>query len=137
MFGVVLSLAHARNADEFPIESIVMSAVLLSIQPILFYISYLNPKTRKVLIQGWTPIIIASIISSLSGVIFTHSNRRYQKLATFQPLFNGFAGNCIALVASKISTSLHRMGTAGTTNDKFTTLVSPYYAFCSEGIANN
>lgn len=132
----VFIISHSSAKNQFPVISLLSIFILFALEPILIFFAFGNPKTRQILIQGWTPIIIASLISSFSGFIFTHSNDKYPKLSIFQPLFNGFAGNCTALLASRISTSLHRMGPIGTMNDKFRTCITPSYVLSSKGMIN-
>ena len=133
IFYVTLS-SNFSNRSDFPILSLMSIAILILLEPILVYFSYQDTKTRQILIHGWSPIIIANIITNFSGSIFKHSGTKYPKLATFQPLFNGFAGNCTALLASRISTSLYRLGPIGTVNDKFRTLITPSYIVWSKGM---
>lgn len=126
-----------QSTKDFPILALIAIILFLIFEPILLFMSYKNKKTRKILIHGWTPIIISVIISSFSGFVFYNSNEKFKKLATFQPVFNGFAGNCLALLASRISTALHRLGPIGTDNQNIKPCVSPQYAFCSEGLLIN
>lgn len=64
--------------------------------------------TKKVLHDGWVPVLSAMVISSLSGSILNQTIHRFPKVAAFQPVINGVAGNLVAVQASRLSTSLHR-----------------------------
>jgi solute carrier family 41 len=95
--------------------------------------SYTNTQTRDVLIKRWYSIIVPMFISSLGRIILESSTKRFERLATFQSVSSGFAGNCAALQASRISTYLHRSGSTGTIGRDYKICVSPIYVFCSNG----
>ena len=48
------------------------------------------------------------VISSLGGTILNQTITRFPKVAAYQPVINGVAGNLVAVNASRISTSLHQ-----------------------------
>ena len=48
------------------------------------------------------------VISSLGGAILNQTISRFPKVAAYQPVINGVAGNLVAVNASRISTSLHQ-----------------------------
>lgn len=48
------------------------------------------------------------IISSLGGTILNQTIIKYPKVAAYQPVINGIAGNLVAVNASRISTHLHQ-----------------------------
>ena len=49
------------------------------------------------------------VISSLGGTILNQTIIRFPKVAAYQPVINGVAGNLVAVNASRISTSLHQL----------------------------
>ncbi|CAB4056875.1 SLC41A [Lepeophtheirus salmonis] len=79
----------------------------LAVIPIAAWIAYRNKYTSIVLTTGWTPVLMAMIISSIGGVILDFAVMRYQGIAVYQPVMNGVGGNLVAVQASRISTYLH------------------------------
>jgi solute carrier family 41 len=124
-------LFDMSSTDEFPIIATIIIIFFMICEPILLFMSYTNTQTRDILIKGWYSMILSMFISSLGGFILENSVNRFERLATFQPVFSGFAGNCAALQASRISTSLHRSGSTGTIHRDYKICVSPVYVFCS------
>ena len=53
-------------------------------------------------------VLSAMVISSLGGTILNQTIIRFPKVAAYQPVINGVAGNLVAVNASRISTSLHQ-----------------------------
>ncbi|XP_054168220.1 solute carrier family 41 member 3-like [Oppia nitens] len=134
-FAFLLKITH--KVDELPIEAITAVFFFLILEPILLYLSFKNSTTRHILLYGWTPIIVSMIISETSGLLLEKASHKYKSFILFQPLFNGFIGNCVAIQASRIATSLHRMGDIGTVSHDFDVCVSPYYVFCSKKNVNS
>lgn len=94
----------------------VQVAVLLAyciILPTSFQISSRNSHASHVLREGWTPVILAMLISSVGGLILRHSDAVFPLLAPFAPVTNGAGGNLAAIQASRISTDLHSRGRPG------------------------
>lgn len=81
--------------------------------PVFMYYSYKNDFVRDALFNGWSPIIMAMIISSTGGFIMGFAVSRYEDIAVFQPVVNGVGGNLVAIFASRLSTSLHRTSQMG------------------------
>ena len=48
------------------------------------------------------------VISSFGGTILNQTIIKYPKVAAYQPVINGVAGNLVAVNASRISTHLHQ-----------------------------
>ncbi|KAI9273735.1 hypothetical protein BY458DRAFT_508086 [Sporodiniella umbellata] len=67
-----------------------------------------NPHVKSLLFSGWTPILLAMLISSGAGLVLERYVERYQGLAMFTPILCGLAGNLGSIYASRISTCLHR-----------------------------
>ncbi|KAG2175137.1 hypothetical protein INT44_007625 [Umbelopsis vinacea] len=66
-----------------------------------------NKSVKDLLWSGWTPIIAAMFISSLSGLVLEHYVEQYKGLAMLTPILDGLAGNLGSIYASRISTCLH------------------------------
>jgi len=81
--------------------------------PLWLYISHHNKHTHDTLYSGWTPVISAMCISSGGGLILSYIVERYHGIAVFNPVVNGVGGNLVAVQASRISTSLHRVSILG------------------------
>lgn len=71
------------------------------------------------------------LISSAAGAILDESNVMYSCVAIFQPVVNGVGGNLVAILASRLSTSIHRTSTKGLypTWSPKTLLSYPYETF--------
>jgi len=65
--------------------------------------------TKDLLRNGWTPVLSAMVISSLGGTILNQTITKFPKIASFQPVINGVAGNLVGVHASRLSTNLHQM----------------------------
>ncbi|ODN02600.1 Solute carrier family 41 member 2, partial [Orchesella cincta] len=76
--------------------------------PLWIYLSYTNEYTKKVLTNGWLPVIMAMLISSGGGFILDKAEQKFSALALYQPVINGVGGNLVSVQASRISTALHR-----------------------------
>jgi solute carrier family 41 len=81
--------------------------------PVFIYYSFKNEFVRDALHHGWTPIILAMLISSTGGYIMEGAISIYSSIAVFQPVINGVGGNLVAIFASRLSTALHRTSTQG------------------------
>eukprot|EP00050_Salpingoeca_kvevrii_P021947 m.118811 g.118811 ORF g.118811 m.118811 type:complete len:449 (+) comp9534_c0_seq5:107-1453(+) len=55
----------------------------------------------------WVSVLSAMVLSSLAGVILERFVSQFAGLAVLAPIINGIGGNLGAVLASKISTSLH------------------------------
>lgn len=64
-------------------------------------------ETRPVLLTGWTPVLVAMLISSGGGLILDLAVVKFHGIAVFQPVMNGVGGNLVAVQASRMSTKLH------------------------------
>ena len=78
-----------------------------------------NPFTRSVIYQGWIPILIAMVISSIAGLIFDLSVERFENIAIFLPIINGVGSNLVAVQTSRLSTYFHQRYTLGTLDGKY------------------
>jgi solute carrier family 41 len=67
-----------------------------------------NHHVKELLFSGWTPIIIAMLISSGAGLVLERYVEQYKGLAMLTPILCGLAGNLGSIYASRISTCLHK-----------------------------
>ncbi|XP_012280722.1 solute carrier family 41 member 1 [Orussus abietinus] len=96
--------------------------------PFWGYIAARNPFTKEVLDHGWTPVISAMLISSIGGLILDYTISSYKGIAVFQLIVNGVGGNLVAVQASRISTSLHKMRRTGK-GEAPSICISPFHTF--------
>ncbi|KZC12517.1 Solute carrier family 41 member 1 [Dufourea novaeangliae] len=89
-------------------------ACYVLVTPLWVWIAKKNKYTNDVLYSGWTPVMIAMLISSWGGLILEFMVRRFANLTVFQPVINGVGGNLVAVQASRISTALHKQAELGT-----------------------
>ncbi|XP_043282458.1 solute carrier family 41 member 1-like isoform X3 [Venturia canescens] len=89
-------------------------AVYILVTPLWVWIAKKNKYTNDVLYSGWTPVMVAMLISSCGGLILEFMVSRFENLTVFQPVINGVGGNLVAVQASRISTALHKQAELGT-----------------------
>ncbi|KAJ8951426.1 hypothetical protein NQ318_006855 [Aromia moschata] len=89
---------------------IVLGLVLV---PVWAWIASQNEHTHKVLFSGWSPVIMAMVISSIGGLILDFTVAQFKGVAVFQLVINGVGGNLVAVQASRISTELHSLAKPG------------------------
>lgn len=106
----------------------------ISLIPLWVYIANKDKHTRQVLYTGWTPVVLAMMISSVGGLILDFMVSRFEGIAVFQPVINGVGGNLVAVQASRISTSLHRHGPVGDLDDNRDPIfITPMTGFFGKG----
>ncbi|KAI8335487.1 hypothetical protein BC941DRAFT_472144 [Chlamydoabsidia padenii] len=66
-----------------------------------------NKHVKDLLYIGWSPIMIAMLISSFAGLVLERYVEKYKGLAMLTPIVCGLTGNLGSIYASRISTSLH------------------------------
>lgn len=89
-------------------------ACYVLVTPLWVWIAKRNKYTNVVLYSGWTPVMVAMLISSCGGLILEFMVSRFENLTVFQPVINGVGGNLVAVQASRISTALHKQAELGT-----------------------
>ncbi|OZJ01933.1 hypothetical protein BZG36_04832, partial [Bifiguratus adelaidae] len=105
VFLAVVANALAANMESFLSELLfVLMAVSL---PFFGRVVYRNKFVKDLLWQGWTPILLAMLISSMAGLVLERYVEQYAGLAMLTPILCGLAGNFGSIYASRISTSLH------------------------------
>ncbi|CAG0891016.1 unnamed protein product [Cyprideis torosa] len=96
LLSVVATMFYS-TVGEYPwITPFCLITLLLSL-PLWLYVASGNPHTRKVLIYGWTPVIVAMLISTLGGVVLEFAVKDFPGIAVFQPVMNGAGGNLAAV----------------------------------------
>ncbi|XP_045164638.2 solute carrier family 41 member 1-like isoform X2 [Mercenaria mercenaria] len=102
-----------KSIDTQPWIAPVMVTLFILLTPLWIYISLHNHYTNHVVYYGWVPVLSAMFISSVGGLILDFTVANYHGIAVFQPVINGVGGNLVAVQASRISTSLHRVSRPG------------------------
>ncbi|XP_012266035.2 solute carrier family 41 member 1-like isoform X2 [Athalia rosae] len=105
-------LYEAIDKQDWLAPLIISCYVLVT--PLWVWIAKKNEHTNDVLYNGWTPVMIAMLISSCGGLILESMVSRFENLTVFQPVINGVGGNLVAVQASRISTALHKQAELGT-----------------------
>ena len=88
--------------------SLIIILLYLLLLPFLLYLSYKNEHTSLVLCTGWTPVLLAMLISSAGGKILDWAVGQFRGLAVFSPVMNGAGGNLAAIQASRMTTYLNK-----------------------------
>ncbi|CDS04932.1 hypothetical protein LRAMOSA07462 [Lichtheimia ramosa] len=81
--------------------------IMVALLPIFGIIVWKNVHVKELLFGGWTPILVAMVISSLAGVVLEKYVEEYKGVALLTPVLIGLAGNLGSIYASRISTCLH------------------------------
>ena len=110
-------------------------AFYICLVPFCIYVARKNQHTEKVLYSGWSPVLLAMIISSVGGLILDQAVSKFSGIAVFQPVMNGVGGNLVAVQASRISTHLHMLSTLGTLPESEKKIcVNPFSFLCGSGV---
>lgn len=80
---------------------------MVALIPVFGLIVWRNTHVKDLLFAGWTPIILAMVISSLAGILLEAYVEQYKGVALLTPVLIGLAGNLGSIYASRISTCLH------------------------------
>ena len=72
-------------------------SIYFLVLPLLMYLAFQNPHSSQVLVRGWTPILLAMLISCGGGVILDKSVEHFKGIALFLPVMNGAGGNLVAI----------------------------------------
>ncbi|KAL8287126.1 hypothetical protein RQP46_003578 [Phenoliferia psychrophenolica] len=90
--------------------TIISSIVFLALIAAVFF-NYLlarrNAFVKELLGIGWSPLFLAMVISSVSGLILKHNINRFDGFALLTPVVTTLSGNAGTIFVSRISTSLH------------------------------
>ncbi|CAO3640746.1 unnamed protein product [Cunninghamella blakesleeana] len=85
---------------------LLMIGMILSI-PFFAQSVWNNRHVKDLLYSGWSPIMIAMLISSFAGLVLERYVEQFKGLAMLTPIVCGLTGNLGSIYASRISTSLH------------------------------
>lgn len=102
----IASLLWADLDKEKWLAPLIICSYLL-FTPLCIYVAWRNSNTKDVLLYGWTPVLIAMLVSSGGGLILDYAVAKFHGIAVFQPVMNGVGGNLVAVQASRMSTHLH------------------------------
>uniref|UniRef100_A0A0N5B6P6 Divalent cation transporter n=1 Tax=Strongyloides papillosus TaxID=174720 RepID=A0A0N5B6P6_STREA len=72
------------------------------------YVAYNETSSKKVLKNGWLPIIVASAVSNVAGYILEDGKLDKKGMLLLQPLICGLLGNRVSVQCSRLSSSLHK-----------------------------
>jgi len=78
------------------------------ILPVFLYLAWNNKHTVEIIQTGWTPVLMAMLISSGGGLILDHAVEIFSGITVFAPVMNGAGGNLVAIQASRMTTYLHK-----------------------------
>ncbi|XP_017778722.1 PREDICTED: solute carrier family 41 member 1-like isoform X1 [Nicrophorus vespilloides] len=123
-----------KGMDTMPWLSIVIIVVAILFVPLWGWMASKNEYSREVLDSGWSPVIIAMLISSIGGLILDFTVSQYKGVAVFQLVINGIGGNLAAVQASRISTELHSKSTLGRLPHGMRVCLTPCTAFCDTSV---
>nr|CAD7256451.1 unnamed protein product [Timema shepardi] len=112
------------------ISPIIIGIYILVI-PFWVWVAKKNKYTNSVLYNGWTPVVLAMLISTFGGFILDILMSNYTGLAAFQPVINGVGGNLVSVQASRLSTALHQSSELGTLPPDSRICISPVDVYCS------
>lgn len=126
------SIYHYSENQRLPYLALVITLLFIGMLPVWISVARNNPYTSDVITKGWTPIVIAVFISSCGGFILEYGKTRFSRLPVFQPVVNGVGGNLVAVQASRLSTSLHRIGKPGELPVNFKLFFGPVELFLSK-----
>ncbi|KAI8971820.1 hypothetical protein BDF20DRAFT_886653 [Mycotypha africana] len=112
--GDVVTLYILAECAKLLLQNIESNLCTMSLLVMFFSIPFFglavwrNKYVKDLLLTGWTPIIIAMLISSGAGLVLERYVEKFQGLAMLTPILCGLAGNLGSIYASRISTCLHR-----------------------------
>ncbi len=101
------SCLYLKNADSLLWLEVGFICFMILVVPVWAYFCYQNESVREVLTEGWTPILLAMVISSFGGLILDEAQKDFKSFAAFSPIICGIGGNLVAIQASRICTYLH------------------------------
>ena len=110
--GLLSFVASNLHATSITVPLAIL-AIYLLLCPTFITGAKHHPDTREILVNGWTPVLSAMVISSLGGRILSGAVATFPDIAVFQPVINGVAGNLVGIQASRVSTELHRTSRLG------------------------
>ena len=95
IYSVKYSVVQHMKEDRYTALALLVAYFLLL--PGLLYIAYRNEHTSSVLCTGWSPVLLAMLISSGGGMILDQAVKKFRGIAVFSPVMNGAGGNLVAI----------------------------------------
>ncbi|KAG0178385.1 hypothetical protein DFQ29_003531 [Apophysomyces sp. BC1021] len=105
--GVLAGCAQLLLVHSESMLSIWLLVAMIASVPFFARSVWQNIYVKDLLYSGWTPIILAMLISSFAGLVLERYVEQYKGLAMLTPILCGLAGNLGSIYASRISTCLH------------------------------
>ena len=106
-YGLIADWMHqnrlARADLTWPIA--IISLALASF-PIFCYMAYKFKETHSIALSSIPPMLAAILVSMGSGAILSLYVSRFNLIALYQPIVNGFGANLVAVQSSRVSTWL-------------------------------
>jgi len=96
-----------RHLQEGLFTSHIIIGGYFLILPMFLYLAWNNKHTMEVLQTGWTPVVMAMLISTGGGAILDKAVEHFSGITVFAPVMNGAGGNLVAIQASRMTTYLH------------------------------
>lgn len=145
------SLLYSVHDSYYWIMYTVLAVYLLGLLPMWITIVRKNEYTRKILTDGWTPVLSALLISGyvivaqhccfllhhfsyrLGGLVLDAAVEDYAGFVVFQPIINGIGGNLVSVQCSRISTMLHKTSLPGIIPPHTRQFVPPWTALFKGG----
>ncbi|KAL1936720.1 hypothetical protein VTP01DRAFT_854 [Rhizomucor pusillus] len=105
--GILAGCSQALLASIDSMLTTILLVLMMASIPFFGRAVKRNPAVNELLYSGWTPIILAMLISSFAGLVLERYVEQYKGLAMLTPILCGLAGNLGSIYASRISTGLH------------------------------
>ncbi|RPD59304.1 hypothetical protein L226DRAFT_536323 [Lentinus tigrinus ALCF2SS1-7] len=104
LLGVIAEL-HLHVLDT-PVPIIIV--ILLALAAVGWaYLTHRNDHVRHLLTEGWSPLFIAMIISTGTGIVLDTFVERYSGFALLAVVIAGLPGGVSSIFVSRLSTALH------------------------------
>ncbi|KAI8990253.1 hypothetical protein BDB01DRAFT_501420 [Pilobolus umbonatus] len=104
ILAAITSFIHENMESLFSTFLFICMTLLI---PVFGSIVWNISSVKHLLFSGWTPLILAMVISSLAGIILEAYVEQYKGVALLTPVLIGLAGNLGSIYASRMSTCLH------------------------------
>ncbi|KAH9403051.1 hypothetical protein TYRP_015817 [Tyrophagus putrescentiae] len=109
--AALLGDLSVRFYQDMRSPSVALGVILffVVIFPALAYVTCKDEANKRVLFGAgaWCPILVAMMVSFLSGAFLRIGAKYFAFMALFQPLINGVGGNLAAITTSRLSTEMH------------------------------
>ncbi|KAI7904211.1 uncharacterized protein BX663DRAFT_504314 [Cokeromyces recurvatus] len=106
--GILAGCANLLLAHLDTYLSTLLLIIMFCSIPFFAFFVWKNSFVKDLLFSGWTPLIIAMLISSGAGLVLEKYVEKFKGLAMLTPILCGLSGNLGSIYASRISTCLHR-----------------------------